>query len=193
MEMERYNNSSHTLIKIHNKNYIASPKKIEKKFTATTISLKKDDDAHKSKFCSNKTTDVLLNKNLDSMPMNKEVKSNNNLNIMNKNYKKDLFEKFSEFLHKKKFKLSNDYDAKHCKKFLDKKDKCLERIIISDIIENENKKKKENISNSFTKKKVAPKLSKKYFIVISNYDDEIENNKNQKDNKSVNARHNHKD
>ena len=185
MEMKRYNNSSHTLIKIHNKNYIASPKGINNRFITTTISNKKDANAHKSKFNSNKNTNLL--------GMNKEAKSNNNLNIMNKNYKKDLFEKFSEFLHKKKFKLSNDYDAKHCKKFLDKKDKCLERIIISDIIENENKKKKENISNSFTKKKVAPKLSKKYFIVISNYDDEIENNKNQKDNKSVNARHNHKD
>ena len=72
----------------------------------------------------------------------------------------------------------------------------MERIIISDIIENESKKKKEKISNSFTKKKVAPKLSRKYFIVISNYDDEIENNeknKTPKNNRSVNARHNHKE
>ena len=39
----------------------------------------------------------------------------------------------------KKFKLSNNFDEKHSKKFLVKKDKCLERIIISDEIENNNK------------------------------------------------------
>ena len=118
--MERHTNSSHTLIKLHNKNYIASQKEIEKKFMTTTITHEKGANANQSKFNSNKSTDLL--------GINKEVKSNNNLNTMNKNYKKDLFEKFSEFLDKKKFKLSNDYDAKNCKKFLDKKDKCLERI-----------------------------------------------------------------
>ena len=91
--MEIHNNSSHSLIKIHNKNFIASPKGINKRFTSTTISHKKDANAHKSKFTSNKSNDLLV--------MNKEVKINNNLNIMNKNYKKDLFEKFSEFLDKK--------------------------------------------------------------------------------------------
>ena len=68
----------------------------------------------------------------------------------------------------------------------------MERITISDIIENESKKK--TITNSFAKKKVAAKLSRKYFIVIPNYDDEIENNnKTPKDNRSVNARNNHKE
>ena len=54
---------------------------------------------------------------------------------MNSKYKKDLSEKFSEFLNKSKFKLSNHFDEKHAKKFLDKKDKCLKRIKLSDIIE----------------------------------------------------------
>ena len=48
-----------------------------------------------------KATDVLPTNNLDKVPMNKEIKSNNNLNIMSKDYKKDLFEKFSELLDKK--------------------------------------------------------------------------------------------
>ena len=76
--MERYKNSSHILIRIYNKNYIASTKEIKKRFTTTTILHKKDAGAHKSIFRSIKTTDVLSTKNLDKVPINKEVKSNNN-------------------------------------------------------------------------------------------------------------------
>ena len=76
-------------------------KKSRKDLRPLQIPHKKDADAHKSIFHSIKTTDVLSTKNLDKVPMNNVVKSNNNLNIMNKDYKKDLFEKFSEFLNKK--------------------------------------------------------------------------------------------
>ena len=51
----------------------------------------------------------------------KESKSHNRII----NYKRQLFKIFYAFLKKKKFKLSNKFDAKHSKKFLDKKDKCL--------------------------------------------------------------------
>ena len=37
------------------------------------------------------------------------------------NYQKDLYKKFMQFMQKNKFKISNCFDAKHSKKFLDKK------------------------------------------------------------------------
>lgn len=37
------------------------------------------------------------------------------------NYNKELINKFSTFLQTKKFKISNEFDAKNSKKFLDKK------------------------------------------------------------------------
>ena len=46
--MERYNKSSYILIKIHNKNYILSPKENKKRFTTTTIPHKKDAGAQKN-------------------------------------------------------------------------------------------------------------------------------------------------
>ena len=84
---------------------------------------------------------------LEKFSLNRDAKSNN-LAILNSKYKKDLSEKFSEFLNKNKFKLSNNFDEKNSKKFLDKKDKCLERIIISDIIENDNPKESKD-NNSY--------------------------------------------
>ena len=97
------------------------------------------------------------------------------------NYKKDLFEKFSEFLDKKKFKLSNNFDAKNSKKFLDKKDKCLERIILSDIIENDDISDNMEITDNEGKCKFkTQKQMNKYFIVISNYDDEVKYKNNRK-------------
>ena len=117
---------------------------------------------------------------LEKIPKNNECQSHN-LKILDPNYKKDLFEKFSEFLDKKKFKLSNNFDAKNSKKFLDKKDKCLERIILSDIIENGDTN--DNIEAKDNKDKIKFKTQKqiqKYFIVISNYDDEVKYKNNRK-------------
>jgi hypothetical protein len=94
-------------------------------------------------------------------------------NIHDPNYKKDLNEKYHHFLNKEKFKLSNAFDEKNSKKFLDKKDKYLKKIILSDIIENENNNNsnllgdiKENI------KFQSHKNINNYFIVITDYDEE---------------------
>ena len=104
------------------------------------------------------------------------------------NYQKDLYKKFMQFLQKNKFKISNSFDAKHSKKFLDKKNKCLEKIILSDIIENTNnnfESKKTLVENSnlnFDSKRSSIKVNKKfrtqkdvnkYFIVVTNYDEGI--------------------
>ena len=89
------------------------------------------------------------------------------------NYKKDLNEKYHNFLDKAKFKLSNAFDEKNSKKFLNKKDKYLKEIILSDVIENENNNNsnllgeiKENI------KFQSHKNINNYFIVITDYDEE---------------------
>jgi hypothetical protein len=119
--------------------------------------------------------------------------SSHNLKILDPNYKKDLFEKFSEFLDKKKFKLSNNFDAKNSKKFLDKKDKCLERIILSDIIENDdNNDNTEATDNEDKFKFKTQKQINKYIIVVSNYDDEVKNKNNRKK-RSVNYTRTYKD
>lgn len=77
---------------------------------------------------SNKSNNIPNIHHFDKVSLNRDTKSNN-ITIINTNkYKKDLSEKFYEFLNKHKFKLSNNFDEKHSKKFLDKKDKCLERI-----------------------------------------------------------------
>ena len=104
------------------------------------------------------------------------------------NYQKDLYKKFMQFLQKNKFKISNCFDAKHSKKFLDKKNKCLEKIFLSDIIENTNndfeskKTLAENSNRNFDSKRSLINVNKKfrtqkdvnkYFIVITNYDEEI--------------------
>ena len=70
------------------------------------------------------------------------------------------------------FKISNEFDEKNAKKFLDKKDKCMQRIVLSDNIEENNK-------DDFTKKEKEPKSRRKsgtqknkyYCIVVSDYDD----------------------
>ena len=106
-----------------------------------------------------------------------EKSSNNNITSLNSNYRKDLSEIFSLFLNKKKFKMSNDYDEKHSKKFLDKKNKCLEKIILSDVIENDkDKNNKKNSLYDITKKKFkTQKNVNKYYIIITNYDEEVKN------------------
>ena len=144
------------------------------------------------KFNSNKNNLIEIRHfdKLEKIPKNNDCQSHN-LQKLNPNYKKDLFEKFSEFLDKKKFKLSNNFDAKNSKKFLHKKDKCLERIILSDIIENgdnnDNMEAKVNEDKFKTQKQIN-----KYFIVISNYDDEVKYKNNRKK-RSVNLSRTYKD
>ena len=134
------------------------------------------------KYYSNKTNNLIKIHSFDyseKSSSKKDCKSNN-INILDPNYKKNLFEKFSLFLDKKKFKLSNQFDAKNSKKFLDKKDKYLSKIILSDIIENEKnnddslkKMNKDKKSKFRTQQNVS-----QYFIVVSNYDEDLKNKTN---------------
>ena len=166
-----------------------SIKKHRKKLEASSKSSKKC-----PKFHSNKNNLIQIHHfdKLEKIPKNNECQSHK-LKILDPNYKKDLFEKFSEFLDKKKFKISNNFDAKNSKKFLDKKDKCLERIILSDIIENgDNSNNKEVIDNKDKFTFQTQKQINKYFIVISNYDDEVKSKNNRKK-RSVNLSKTYKD
>ena len=54
-------------------------------------------------------------------------------------YNKELSKKYANFLKSKRFKISNIFDEKNSKKFLDKKDKCMQRIVLPDIIDEKNK------------------------------------------------------
>ena len=137
------------------------------------------------------------NKNLDSNNLlSYKSQSNKNTNSATKlekqdsifkdhlssNYNKELINKFSIFLQTKKFKISNEFDAKNSKKFLDKKNKYLEKIILTDIIEkNENNiKNSEQINKRGDRRKSGTQNNnniKNYFIVVTNYDDETQNEK----------------
>jgi len=125
--------------------------------------------------------------------LNYKSQSNKNTNSMNKlekqdsffksnytsNYNKELIQKFSTFLQTKKFKISNEFDAKNSKKFLDKKDKYLEKIVLTDIIENNENKDSEQANKRGNRRKSGTQNNniKNYFIVVTNYDDETQNEK----------------
>ena len=135
---------------------------------------------------SNKTNNRITSTFEKQLSIKKESHSNN-ASISDSNYKKDLFEKFSQFLNKKKFKLCNNFDARNSKKFLSKKDKCLERIVLSDKIENEEDDKLRKFETIEDKKKNKFKTENnihKYFIVISNYDEEQKSKNNSKKKKN---------
>ena len=85
-------------------------------------------------------------------------------------------------MNKKKFILLNNFDAKNSQKFLAKKDKCLERIILPDLIETNDSSKDDNLILYDNKKKEfeTQKNINKYFIIISNYDEEIKNKSSSK-------------
>jgi hypothetical protein len=120
--------------------------------------------------------------------LNNKSHSNKNTNSMNDsflrynlttNYNKELINKFSTFLQTKKFKISNEFDAKNSKKFLDKKNKYLEKIILTDIIENNENKDSEQANKRGNRRKSGTQNNniKNYFIVVTNYDDETQNEK----------------
>ena len=162
-------NNSYILQKEKNKS-----KKNKKRVYETHINKNLTHEKFIDNSYSNKTNNIINIHCFDELSLNENIKRNKNVVILNTKYKQDLFEKFSEFLNKNKFKLSNNFDEKHSKKFLDKKDKCLERIIISDIIENE-ESKDNSVDKNFKRRKTYgnKKSCEKYFIVISNYDEEI--------------------
>ena len=96
------------------------------------------------------------------------------------NYKKELHDKYSIFLKSKKFKISNEFDAKNSKKFLDKKDKYMQKIVLNDIIEtndkDENNEKDEN-NTKVKGRRISRRKSgtlknfENYCIIVSDYDD----------------------
>jgi hypothetical protein len=124
----------------------------------------------------------LINKNRLEKSLTSDI------NSIDEDYQKDLYNKFMKFLNNKKFKISNKYDAKNAKKFLDTKNKCLERMILSDIIENttDDFKSKNSFArysnNDYDSKSFLSNMNKrfrteksvnKYFIIITNYDEEL--------------------
>ena len=172
-------------------------KKTRTKSTNTTKKSKrsrKSIKAHKSenkkkflkdRYYSNKNNCIF---NLDKMQINKKnIKSDNNLTLFcSNNYKKNLYAIYSLFLGKKKFYLSNNYNKKNSEKFLEKKDKCLERIVLPDLVEDNNLN--ENYINSkkdYRKPRYSTQKNiNKYYIIITNYDDE-QKNKNSLNNCSI--------
>ena len=91
------------------------------------------------------------------------------------NYKKELHDKYSIFLKSKKF------DEKNSKKFLDKKDKYMQKIVLNDIIENNDKNEENNEKDENNTKVKGRRISrrksgtlknfKNYCIIVSDYDD----------------------
>ena len=149
---------------------------------------KKKSRKHRKNKCQSNKDANLISRNhkyydLENLSTDKKDSVNNIFSIK-QNYKKDLFDKYSEFLDIKKFKISNNFDAKNSKKFLEKKNKCLEKIILSDKIENEKSNDKDlSIDSNYKKKKFRTQKSiNKYFIVISNYDEEKSRNSEMIDN-----------
>ena len=170
----------YSLKKNKSKNSIKKNKKKPKEHVNDSSKTK---NSYHHKYYSNKNTNLIKIHSFDysdKMPFKKDCQSHN-ISTFDPNYKKELFEKFSLFLDKKKFKLSNNFDAKNSKKFLDKKDKYLSKIILSDIIENEktnDESLKEMDKGKHSKKFKTQKNVHQYFIVISNYDEDLKN-KNQ--------------
>ena len=162
--MENYRSDSYAPNKKNQKN---KPKKKDKDIMHCYSEKK---NLHTFKYHSTKNNYLIKIHHL-------EKSSNNNITSLNSNYRKDLSEIFSLFLNKKKFKMSNHYDEKHSKKFLDKKNKCLEKIILSDVIENDkDKNNKKNSLYDITKIKFKTQKSlNKYYIIITNYDEEVKN------------------
>ena len=127
---------------------------------------------------NNRLNDDNFERSESSSLFNKESKS--------LNYKEELYKTFSNFLYIKKFKLSNEFDARHSKKFLEQKNKYLEKIVLSDVIEkDDNNTLKDSIElnnkDNKRRKSGTQKNLKNYFslsnppnycIIISNYDDD---------------------
>lgn len=154
---------------------LKSNKNSKKKIKTQKYTSFKKNNFKEYRSSSNKCNNLIKNHIFDKNSLNKEIKSNN-IYTNSFGYRHKLLDTFNEFLDKKKFKLSNNFDEKNSKKFLAKKDKYLERIIISDIIENndQNNKIQDNIDEIQALKFKTQKDVHKYIIIITNYDEEIQ-------------------
>ena len=131
---------------------------------------------------SNKNTLLNVNK-LDKNEVISLFKDQKSQNIhLSDNYNKELYNKYSLFLKGKKFKISNEFDAKNSKKFLNKKDKYMQKMVLSDTIEKEeNVKDNKDNNEKEQKQKQKPRRSGNYSnvsnfcIIVSDYDDASKN------------------
>ena len=167
---------------INGEKKIKSKKRKSKKNSITSNKSKKskgeETNINNYKSQSNKNT-LLKNTKLEKQEISHFSQKSQNVHISS-NYNKELINKYSLFLQREKFKISNEFDAKNSKKFLEKKDKCLERLILCDEIENNDNiiekpkpqviKQKKKRRNSGTNKNIS-----NYCIVISDYDDDSKN------------------
>lgn len=146
--------------------------KTSKRKSKKKLSVSKSSKNAKYKSQSNKNNRLNkdnFEKNESSSLFNKESKS--------LNYKEELYKTFSNFLYIKKFKLSNEFDSRNSKKFLEQKNKYLERIVLSDVIEkDDNNTMKDSIElnnkDNKRRKSGTQKNLKNYCIIITNYDDD---------------------
>ena len=151
-----------------NSNSISAKKKMKKYKTRVYNSFKKNS---KNKTFSDKSISKF--EKHDKISLTHECQSHIIANILDLNYKKDLNEKYQHFLNERKFKLSNAFDEKNSKKFLNKKDKYMKEIILSDIIENENQNDSNLLGSIKEKVKFqSHKNINNYFIIITDYDEE---------------------
>ena len=159
---------------------------MEKKIDNLEISnlkIKSNDNSKSHNYKSQSNKNAILNVNqLDKNEVSlfKDQKSQNiHLSV---NYNKDIYNKYSLFLQSKKFKISNEFDAKNSKKFLNKKDKYMKKMVLSDTIEKEEKNKDNNEKekkkdNNEKEKNLKPRRSGNYnntsnfCIIVSDYDD----------------------
>jgi len=154
-----------------NSNSISAKKKMKKYKTRVYNSFKKNS---KNKTFSDKSISKFHHfEKHDKISLTHECQSHIIANILDPNYKKDLNEKYQHFLNERKFKLSNAFDEKNSKKFLNKKDKYMKEIILSDIIENENQNDSNLLGSIKEKVKFqSHKNINNYFIIITDYDEE---------------------
>lgn len=136
---------------------------------------------HHRKYYSNKNNNLIQ---IHSFDYSEKAPSKKNVKVIILIFLiliiKKIYSKNSLCFLIKKFKLSNNFDAKNSKKFLDKKDKYLSKIILSDEIENEknNDDSLKKISKDKKSKFKTEKNVHQYFIVISNYDEDLKNKTN---------------
>ena len=151
------------------------PKSIKnKKGSKRTNKSKNKENSEIIECYSNQNNCLIGLDKLDEISLIQKDSYSNNLVVLNEKYKKELNEKYSLLLDKKKFKLANNFDAKNSKKFLDKKDKCLEKIVLSDAIDDDSSTDNDCDSDKKLKKNkyYTQKNLPNYIIIISDYDEE---------------------
>lgn len=147
----------------------------------TQINTTKKNNCYNIKTYSTKSINLFKAHQFDNLMNSADIETHRKKNNkLTENIQQDLlYRKLPVFFDKNKFKLSNKYDAKNSKYFLKKKDKCLEKINLSDTIDTYEKKCNSKTKNK-RKKNMTQKSLHHYYIIVSNYDEEIRNHNSQK-------------